>query len=293
MENIIYSKFNTDQEMKEHLDNPDKLIQKSEELLKQKNYNGDIETRYVLFMDILGFSQLIQNNSSKKIKQIYESHFIGNYSFAFETAASRLNISHLSVHKLQGNISQDLIQNKFELHIMSDSIIVWTKDDSVESFKDLCKFASSYLALNLWCGLPLRGGVSKGDIVNINKDVNNIAQTCIVGKGVVNAYHTEQKQNWMGIAIDDECITGLTSEDLKTTPIVNYVVPMKVLDKGTCQEKQVYENKYVVNWTLFNEYFTDSLDFFNDCFSKYNKPIQGIENKIQNTYKFFIDMKLP
>lgn len=286
----IYYKWNPNSEKP----SADEIIEQAEALKMKKKYIKGVENRYVLFMDILGFSKLIHNNDSEKIKQIYENIFIGNYSWAFDRAASKFHITHVSVPTFKGeNEVEDLIQNKFELHIMSDSIILWTLDDTVESLKDLCKFVSSYLAVNLWQGLPLRGGISKGEIINVDKKVNNIAQTCIVGKGVVNAYHAEQKQNWMGITIDEtqineEELEALLSDD--NTPIIKYNVPMKRYNKKEEKDEQYYEEKNVIDWTLFkNEYFKETdLKVLTDHFSEHNKPIEGIEDKIKNTYNFLV-----
>lgn len=287
---IIYGKYDPS------LGKPpvDEMIEQAEALIKKKEHTKSVENRYVLFMDILGFSNLIHNNDSEKIKQIYENVFIGNYSWAFSTAASKFHITHVSVPTFKGESEVvDLTQNKLELHIMSDSIIVWTLDDSIESLKDLCKFASSYLAVNLLQGLPLRGGLSKGEIINVDKKVNNIAQTCIVGKGVVNAYHAEQKQNWMGITIDETQISENELEVLlsdENTPVIKYKVPMKRYNKKEEKYEQYYEEKNVIDWTLFkDEYFKETdLKVLTDRFSEHNKPIEGIEDKIENTYNFLV-----
>lgn len=169
-------------------------------------------------------------------------------------------------------------------------------DDTFESFKDICKFASVYLGMNLTCGLPLRGGISKGDVINISKPMNNIMQTCLVGNGIVNAYHSEQQQNWMGVAIDEKCLKGFTEDEYKSLfidekmPIVKYSVPIKEFNKEKNEVEQVYKEMHVVDWTIIPELFKGmDKEKLKSYFAQYKKPIEKINDKIDNTYRFFTD----
>lgn len=95
----------------------------------------------------------------------------------------------------------------------------------------------------------------------------------------------------MGIVIDETCISEKELEVLlsdKNTPIINYEVPMKRYNKKKDIDEQYSDSKYVIDWTVFKDsYFKDTdLEVITARFSEHNKPINGIEDKIINTYKF-------
>lgn len=246
--------------------------------------------RYVLFLDILGFSDLIENNSSDEVEKIFKNNFVETASMSIHMASMYFGIQYNGNMVLDGNIFKDLIQDVFNIHIMSDSIIVWTNDLSEKSLCELCGFASVYVSMAFILGVPLRGGISKGAVSFINTNINNINQSCLVGKGIINAYKIEKKQKWMGVTVDSDCFECVNQHRLNlilsihNSFIKKYNVPLK--DGCTSSE-------YVIDWTLVDRgIIKNDFDFFKESFSRFNKSIDrdDVVKKIENTFCFYQEM---
>ena len=253
---------------------------------KDDNYKGE---RYVLFLDILGFKDLIEKNSMEEVENIYKHQVIETIGPALKDGFSSYNIPYVTQEILDGNALQDTVHGEFNIHIMSDSIIIWTDNDLTASLIKLCAFATSFLSWCLILGVPLRGAISKGYVSEMKTYANATFQSCVVGTGIVNAYQLEGKQNWMGCIVDKKCINELNLEVLEKinspheiTSIVKYNVPIK---------GNAVSEEYVINWvhTIHREIIEDNLDFFNDCFSRFNKNIEidAVKDKIRNTLDFY------
>ena len=194
---------------------------------------------------------------------------------------------------------EDTIQEFFEIHIMSDSIIIWTKDNSNETLMKFFGFTSVFLSMTFILGVPLRGAISKGHVSELRTPVNNIIQSCVVGKGIVNAYSLEGKQNWMGCIVDEKCLKNIPTDEVelliskKFSSLIKYKVPIKMKNS---RGKIIFgsEINYVINWTNTPNIIEDNIEFFKDNFSRFNKNIEikDVKNKIQNTFNFFQEYKV-
>ena len=178
----------------------------------------------------------------------------------------------------QNNGLVDFEQTKFNIHIMSDSIIIWTNDTEKETFDDLCKFAANHLFCMFMSGIPPRGGIAKGEVIVVEKSLNGIKQTSIVGSRVVKAYEVDSIQNWMGI--DSQINCEETNDVIKTT------VPMKNASK----------EMYVLNWSQWIMKTIAEplpLSFFEENFVKYGQSTEDprVKEKIKNTYDFYMNRK--
>lgn len=233
-----------------------------------------IKESFVLFLDILGFKDFILNNDKKLIEHKLKVEFM-------DTINVGLSLMYRKEGKLtltQNNGLVDFEQSKFNIHIMFDSIVIWTNDTEKETFDDLCKFAANHLFCMFISGIPLRVGIAKGQVIVVEKSLNGIKQTSIVSSGVVKAYEVESIQNCIGI---DSQITFEETNDVRKT-----TVPMK---NGT-------KEMYVLDWSQWiMETIEDSLSlsFFEEKFAKYGKSIEDprAKEKIQNTYEFYLKMK--
>lgn len=257
--------------------------------MEESNNRPSKGNKYVLFLDILGFKDLIEKNPVQKVEAIYKHQVIETMGLALQTSFASYNIPYMMQQVLDGNTLLDSVHNQFNVHIMSDSIIIWTNDDLPASLYKICAFTTSFLSLCLIMGVPLRGGISKGYISEMKTSANATLQSCIVGTGIVNAYQLEGKQNWMGCLVDKKCIAELESHVLDKihspkdiTSIIKYDVPLK--GNQTSEE-------YVINWvhTAQRHIIKDNIEYFNDCFSRFNKSIEhdSVRDKIRNSLDFY------
>jgi len=246
---------------------------------------------FVLFADILGFSQLAANNPADMVAQICNSEF--RQTALVSNLVSNMksgNPAGLQFHVQttpQGAL-QDIKQDQLSLHIMSDSLIAWTKDSSPESLLILSNFAAQFIGTTVILGLPLRGGISKGQVHAVELPLNGNAVRNVFGSGVVAAHNFEGGQEWMGCVIDKECLDLFPENvvhDLLTLPrttLGRYPVPYK--------ERARYQSDVVVDWrSCLRETTPDAnYDFFLEQFGRYNKPITaGVETKVRNTFAFY------
>lgn len=250
---------------------------------------------FVLFVDILGFSQLSSRNPADKVAQICNSEFR-------QTALTSNLISNMKSGNPAGLRFQvqtspqgalhDIRQQQLRMHIMSDSLIAWTKDCSPESLLILSNFTAQFIGTTVILGLPLRGGISKGQVKTVEEPLNGNIVRNVVGSGVAAAHNFEMGQEWMGCVIDNECLSlfpKTVARDLLTLPgttLCKYPVP----HKKNCQ----YTSNVVVDWRgILRETTPDAnYEFFMEQFGRHNKqPItSSVETKVRNTFKFYSAM---
>ncbi len=246
--------------------------------------------RFVLFMDVLGFSEMVQANSESEIKQIYDSEFRQTASIVPLLTQSIFGRP-LSLNGIESvnNKLHDLIQNEINLHLMSDSLIAWTEDASMASFVVISQFAAVYSAFSLTLGLPHRGAISVGSLQTIELPFNGKNSRNVVGTGLIRAHQLEGCLNWSGTLIDVRCINELgvsrvavlQSSDL---PIVEY-------DLSGLDRRENSGCGLVIDWPrcLTNIQQVIGNGFIASQFSRHNKvvEIEGVQRKIVNTQKFF------
>jgi hypothetical protein len=244
------------------------------------------ERKYVMFLDILGFSQLVSNNTPDQLKQIYNSEIHQTAGMCTLLSASIFKSAHdfKILAKETGELS-DVHQTSINFHVLSDSLIAWTNDTTFESLKNICQYAATYLSMTLSLGLPHRGAISVGDIQLIELPLNGSLQSNVVGSGIVNAHNLEVGQEWMGCVVDQDCLKELSKEEIhelfRGDPVVLQCKP-------PFKETAKHRSNLAVNWTLFDTPLKNDREFFEEQFSRHNKGSSDSSNiKIQNTYEFY------
>ncbi|NLZ94908.1 MAG: hypothetical protein GX921_03670, partial [Bacteroidales bacterium] len=227
-----------------------------------------IETSYVAFLDILGFKELVDNNDHEKLTKIFE-HIVDKI---LDSLVESYNLPKGGFMGPQGE------QFNIDSLFISDSIILWTKNNTPRSLIKLFMLTSDIIALSFIGGFPVRGGVSVGPI-SAYKRLNN---TTLFGKGLTNAYLIEQIQNWAGCIVDDKVIEefdktneefrkiGFKDDDMISSE--GLLDPLKILDKYEVPLKSgVKSEYYVINWPK-NKFCKEmKLEDLVHSFSDYNK----------------------
>jgi hypothetical protein len=147
------------------------------------------EYTFVCFLDILGFKDLVTNNSPKDLTKLYKI-------LLQESVDEGIN------YWKRKDVANFKDKSEINSIVISDSIIIWTSDIGPTSFLKLVMTVQGILFKTMHQGIPLRGGISAGPLT-ILKSKNN---TTVFGIGLVNAYTLESQQDWSGCVIDDECI---------------------------------------------------------------------------------------
>lgn len=188
--------------------------------------------RYVAFIDILGFKQMV-NNSKDNITRL------GN---EMSDIYLRSIWSALTGDGATVPTEQDL-KNCFEktgigVYQFSDSVIFYTKGDSNQDLEKMIRCLNLLFAQALNRGYPLRGGLSYGNLF-VNDPI-------IVGDGLVKAAELEKIQAWSGMIIDSDCFKDNWKEQMMSNKLIDFEnVPLKNL----CGID--YEKHEVLNWPNF------------------------------------------
>jgi hypothetical protein len=166
---------------------------------------------FVALFDILGFKELLKNSEVGTVAATYDS--------------MRREIS-----KYTDDINRAL-QSKVVSRCFSDTFLLYTVDTTKESFDGLviaCFFLYFAAISNKLC---LRGAITVGDLL--------VTDGMEIGRPIVKAYNNEQKQDWMGCWIDDECLSQ-PQQYLDRKWIVKYQIPLK--------GKECLCERYALNW---------------------------------------------
>ena len=132
--------------------------------------------RYLLLLDILGFSELVESKSTEEIYAV-----INNALEAF-TRWEELN-------------------GLFKTIYFSDTFVFYQEPKGYGSwaFLDVYAIGGMLLSALLAAGIPARGAISFGEF-EVNIDSTRRHQV-YYGKALVEAYKAEQQEKWVGITI--------------------------------------------------------------------------------------------
>ena len=133
--------------------------------------------RFVAFLDILGFKDMVMRNSHEEIYQTLNQ--ISKSKKLIEAAATEL-----------GDLFGDA-----EVYVVSfsDSIVIFSKNDDIENFHYFL-LATRWLfteAINKQ--IPIKGAIAHGEI-SLNK-----AEQIYFGQPIIDAYLMEEDVNYMGV----------------------------------------------------------------------------------------------
>lgn len=157
---------------------------------KKENWNVT-DKRFVCFLDIMGFKDMVMRNSHSEIYQMLE-----------DLAKKRNTLDTTKVARY----GQDLMKTVS----FSDTIVIFTKTDSQECL-ELLTFAVSWLfAKAIEKEIPMKGALSCGDMsININQQI-------FFGQPLIDAYLLQEDVSFYGIVLHDSAEKKLNEfgEDL-------------------------------------------------------------------------------
>lgn len=219
--------------------------------------------RFVGMFDIVGFKSLRNRMGTD---ELYQQWVRGILPGVQHSAAGRWRTEPRAGHNV---VVPDFHERSVQYRVVSDTVILFTKDNSFESFVDLI---SSSFGLLCWgfngSKAPFRGAIGYGDLIEAEEDV-------LLGSAIEDAYAGEGSQAWAGAMLTEACEkfaakagylkkfpelyrgplpeggAGLKVEKIRASArrLVRYPAPLqRKSDEGptTYSEK----NAYVIDWTL-------------------------------------------
>lgn len=230
---------------------------------------------FVAFFDILGFKDLVSNNSHDELLEIYD--------FAlYDTLETMIPI----LKTIYGIIPQLGTKeiDTLEICVISDSIIIIQKDTSTKGFLYLLAVSRIILSSAMGGGIPLRGGISIDEVSVIKNEYG----TTILGKGLTKAYEIESSQSWSGAIVSKECFDYLKEPESKDLAerLINAEGAI-LIRKYKAPFKNEEKEELVIEWTRY-----DLIKSENDviqAFSKHNKSTNSDRTRtiIDNTVDFY------
>ena len=139
------------------------------------NIKEEIEDKFVAFLDVLGFKELVSRNNLQGLDSYFSKLTDVLYSISAKS-------------------------EKIDSIIISDSIILMAPK-GLRGFKELVRAIQMIQSQLLWRKIILRGAVSYGPVY-FNEEKN-----IIVGKGYVRAYLLEQEASFPRVIIDPAIIS--------------------------------------------------------------------------------------
>ena len=254
----------------------------------------ELKKKYIAYLDILGFKDLVNNNTPERVYELYDKVFF--QIFTLSLSNGRVQLFNRNDSK---TLSMQIETEKITVNsiTISDSIIIWTDDNSMISFTNIIEVVRTFLNYMFKTGIPLRGAIVEGYLDKISRTIvspKDTSQTTLIGAGLVSAYLKEGMQSWSGCILDESCINAYNEEIEKYKSIVKDILTIDSLVEKKfllkyqvpCKGQQLKE-EVVINWTnIDNVNFNEELIIAK--FSEYNKGIEKkeVKEKIKNTVDF-------
>jgi hypothetical protein len=205
---------------------------------------------YITYFDFLGFKKFILNNDSDYIR-IRVGHILRD----IETALGQGEFKDVPY-----GIISDISKSKLNCLNISDTIILWTNDDSFDSFAELLKVSFDFNWHCVRYNFPVRGAIVYDEIDLIshfqktdNGGTYNI--NSIFGKGLVNAHIKAEDLNLAGCVIDNSIIGKIKEYANFEKLLDEYAILYKVPYKENSISDSEYLLRLFVNKPLNQEVF--------------------------------------
>lgn len=227
--------------------------------------NGNTNV-YVALFDILGFSELVKNNELNRVADSYS-----RAKEVFEDIRGHVNAMNKGFKMMDVTV---------ECRSFSDTFLIYTSKTGDRAFLSLLTACDGLFIGAIENGLLLRGSITRGAI---------IAQTGVeIGKPIVDAYKNEQRQEWSGCWISNDCLEDIDlTKFLSDKSLVEYEIPLK---DGKVERCIAFNWVKSLVWKAMHEKGKNNFDLkqIEDlvCFMNNEETDWPVRRKQNNTRKF-------
>lgn len=238
--------------------------------------------RFVAYFDFLGFKNFILNNDSDYIKQR-----IGHILRDIE-----LSLGQGKTKETNYGAIADLSKSHLNCLNISDTVIFWTNDSSLESFNELLKISFDFNWRVSCFHFAVKGAIvyDEIDIIsgfqeNDNGGTYNV--NSIYGKGLVNAHLKAENLNLAGCVIDNTIIDKIKEFGDPREIIGDYAMLYKIPYKNGVAEIPEYLLKLVISKTIGQIAFDNRSKGIKRAFHNDNKGVdKRAQELLDNTIEF-------
>lgn len=158
---------------------------------------------FLAYFDLLGYKKFIENNTTEHLDQRTD-HFARNIEKA-------LSLDQPIVQTASGRHVYDISKSRLNCLNFSDTVVLWTKGESLDEFIELLKVAYAYNSFNVLSDFPSRGCIVYGDLwykpYNSENPVGGrYALNMIYGKALIDAHLKAENMSWAGCVLDQSAI---------------------------------------------------------------------------------------
>ena len=206
--------------------------------------------RWVAYFDLLGTRDLVTSGSIFRVFNIYKQ--------ALEQLSRHFQVSYTW---------------------FSDTFLLYTPDESDESFTDIDKVSRWFTYLLIWKRIPVRGALTYGDLY-ADQDSG-----VYLGQALVDSYTWGENQDWLGFVLTPQAVLRLSELGLEVSELLNYrhySVPFK-------QQVDVSETEYAA--CFLGNWIRSGSDRRNQLIGTLEKMIRprmpgSVRRKYENTLTF-------
>lgn len=239
---------------------------------------------YLAFFDILGFKEFIYNSDSE-IRLRLMNNLIRDSQMALSLGKS--------VPRPGGGLMPDLSGTNIQCLHISDSIVFWTENISVEIFIELVKCSAYFLRQCMQITFPVRGCIVAGEIdytpfVLKNKKGVEFQNSSLYGKALTDAYLKAEAQDWVGCYVDRSAVATVDDKIINdliyANQLVYYPVPLK---DGSANYEFVIRT---INKTINDVFLKNLAKGAEEMFHRHmnGEPLpESVRRKLTNTIKFY------
>jgi hypothetical protein len=236
--------------------------------------------RFIAYFDYLGFKEFILQNSEEELERR-----LGRFIYSITSS-----ISEKHFQPTPTTLQVDLSESNINFLNISDTLIFWTKDDTVESCKELLEIAYRLNINAIQQFLPIRGCVVYDYFkVKFGQEQNEkgtyFGLNYMFGKGLINAHLKTEQLNWAGAVIDNSVVSRIENET-QFGPFINdlakeYEIPYKGF------YRKEYAFLFAKESEMNQEIYERFIQIFKITFEMDSKSITpSVQEKMNNTFTF-------
>ena len=178
--------------------------------------------RYVVFLDIMGFKERVARSSADNL---YEELAVFNRDITkIIGSVSKVKFTHTSKYDDDSEpklIAKGDIEDEILLAQFSDSIVLFSNDDTQKSLDSISKVAAGIM-MSAICRekpIPLKGALAKGHITC------DMSKQLFFGQALIDAYLLEESLQYYGVAVHHTA--ELSVKEAKDDLFRNAKIPLK------------------------------------------------------------------
>lgn len=241
-----------------------------------------MDNKFIAYFDFLGYKNFIMNNSTEEVKRR-----LGHIFRDTENAIGKGKL----IEAPYGYIA-DINKSKINCLNISDTIIFWTNDDSLDSFNEILEVAFRFNWSFTCYHFPVRGAIVHGDmgVVGYYKDLKEGGTynlNTLYGKGLIKAHEKGENLNLASCVIDDSAIEKIREFGEPSAILGDKAMLYNVPYKVSSDLPQEYLLKFYINDSIDEVAFTNRAKGIKGAFEGDNKGMnQRAKDMLENTIQF-------